>query len=209
MGPLKSARPSDVAAVVDGIPAVDTVVVVALRGATVMVVVIAGGRDLRVTVAVATRRAHRANTLVVMGGRSTVVIGAMATAMAMACRITLAVASVASRSTRVVAPMATVTACRINTVAATAKANRLNTRIIRPIAAMVALAADRTLNVTLTVAVVKHVPGSLPADSRRVAVAAGSGIAQAADAPADDAKRRGGHYEAGADASSALTRDWR
>jgi hypothetical protein len=84
--------------------------------------------------------------------------------------------------------MATGRPSRVNTVAmAMAMASRLNTRIIPPTAAMVALAGGRTPNVTVTVAVVKAAPGSLRADS--LPAAAGSGIAQAADARADHAKR--------------------
>jgi hypothetical protein len=82
--------------------------------------------------------------------------------------------------------MATGRPSRAKTVAM-AMASRLNTRIIPPTAAMVALAGGRTPNVTVTVAVVKAAPGSLRADS--LPAAAGSGIAQAADARADHAKR--------------------
>jgi hypothetical protein len=78
---------------------------------------------------------------------------------------------------------------RATAVVATARACRLNARIIQPIAAMVVLAGDRTLSVTITVAV-KAVPGSLHAGSLPAVVAAvDSGIARAADARADDAER--------------------
>jgi hypothetical protein len=52
--------------------------------------------------------------------------------------------------------------------------------------------AEGTLSVTITLAVVKAVPASPRADSLPVVVAVGSGIARAADARADDAKRNGG-----------------
>jgi len=108
---------------------------------------------------------------------------------------------------RVVAmPMATqvVAVWRINTVRAvarnrvmrgraamaTAKAGRLNTRILPASAVRVATAGNRTSHVTITVAVVKVGPGSLRADSLP---AAGSDIARAVDARADDGNRSGCH----------------
>lgn len=125
---------------------------------------------------------------------------------------------------RAMAAVATAKACRGNTTAATgsqstwvsaamaiatamARSCRLNTRITPPIAVTVVRAGDRTLNVTIMLAVVKAVPGSLPADSRRVVVAAGSAIARVADGRADDVSRDGGE-EADADAADAERYLW-
>jgi len=64
------------------------------------------------------------------------------------------------------------------------RACRLNTQITPPIAVMAPHVAVRTINVTITVAPVKVVPGSLRADSLPVAVAA----AGSANAPVADAR---------------------
>ena len=74
------------------------------------------------------------------------------------------------------------------------RAYQLNTRIIPSIVVKVPLVGDRTINVTIMVAaVVKAVPGSLRADTLRVAAVAGSAIVQVADAQADDANRSAGY----------------
>ena len=106
--------------------------------------------------------------------------------------------AVIAGSPRMRAMVATVLA---SAAMAIARACRLNTRIIPAIGAMRALASDRTLSVTITAAVVKAAPASPRADSLPVAVAAGSGIARAADARADDAKRNGGGASRDGDAS--------
>ena len=152
----------------------DTVVAISDQGT--MVVVVAGGRPMpgRAMAAVAAARVSRANAVAMtVGSRATSLIRVIATATSY--RNTRAAANMRGPSTVVIVPMATGRACR------------LNMRINPAIAPMVARRGDQTISVTITVAVVKAVPGSLHADSLPVAV--GSGIAPAADAPADDGKR--------------------
>jgi hypothetical protein len=173
-----SARPSDAAVVADTRPET-AAVAMSDQGATVTVVVIAGGPRMRgrgtqaTVVEAAMARAERINTVQAVT-RNRVMRGTVAAAAtARAGRINTVQAVTRYRDTRGRAAMAT------------AKAGRLNTRIIPPTAAMAVPAGDRTLNVT--VAVVKVGPGNLRADSLPVAVA--SVIAQVADALAGDASR--------------------
>jgi hypothetical protein len=192
MGRAKSAPLGDVVAVVEGTPPDRAVVARSDQGATVMVAVIAGGRHMQgraMRGMAAMAKACRVNTVEASAGdRSKRAIAAMP--MATACRTNMAMARACRVKTTVVGGGPSML---LNPAMATAKASRL-TRIIQSIAAMVVLAGDRTLSVTITVAV-KAVPGSLRAGSLRVVVAADSGIAQAADARADDAERSADDYD--------------
>lgn len=170
--PPKTAALSGVVAVVavaEGTRADTAVVARSDQGATAMAVVIAGGQHMPVRAAVATVKAYPVN--LAMGGPSMAVSAAMA--MGRACH----------GNTTVVATLSKMA------IALTATAKEPNTRITPAIAVMLARGSDRTLNVTITVAVVKGAPGSLRADSRPVAAAADSATALVADAPADDGKR--------------------
>jgi hypothetical protein len=112
---------------------------------------------------------------------------------AMAVLTVAVIAAAIAASPRMPGPQMSGPHIRASAATATARACRLNTRIIPVIGVMPALASDRTLSVTITLAVVKAAPANPRADSLPVAVVvAGSGIARAADARAGDAKRNGG-----------------